>query len=276
MCLLCYFEPNAEIEIRDLENACYSNPDGFGFSILKPTGEIITEKSMNHSGLIDQFLEMRKSNPNSHSIFHARIATAGAVDLENCHPFNITGLNAVIGHNGHLPVQIEKNDSRSDSRIFAESILPNRISAVDSFKGIQKLEKWAGSSKLVILNGDSRLSKPVYFLNEDLGHWKNGAWFSNWSYCDFNNYENIIGGRKLDWFSACPSCESFCSDDSWDIGFCEFCFSCLDCLSDWEDCLCYTKSNYGEKTFYELEKHETNERQRIPMLPIKNEMRRLW
>lgn len=248
MCLLCYFEPNAEIDTRDLELACESNPDGFGFSILKPTGEIITRKSMNHGALIDQFLEMREMNPNSHSIFHARIATAGAVALENCHPFNITGLNAVIGHNGHLPIQIPANDSRSDSRIFAESILPNRISALDSFKGIQKLEKWAGSSKLVILNGDSRLSQPVYFLNESLGHWKNGGWFSNWSYCDFSS--ETPNFNQMNWFDFCTNCGGRLEDESFEFGFCELCFSCLDCLADADSCMCFTPFNHSEKTMF--------------------------
>jgi hypothetical protein len=243
MCILCYFEPNAEINPQDLVNGCNANRDGFGFSILKSSGEIITEKSMDAINLIDRFLDLRAMNPNSHSIFHARIATAGEINLENCHPFQIGKMNAVIGHNGHLPIQIGKNDLRSDSRIFAESLLPKKIHALDDFKGFDKIQRWAGSSKLVILNGDSKLKNPVYFINEHLGHWVNGAWFSNWSYCEFDfGYPYSLQSA---WDEFCPVCFSKIGDDSWDMGFCELCESCLDCMSDFEDCMCYTKAKYS-------------------------------
>jgi len=246
MCILCYFEPNAQINPQDLVNGCNSNPDGFGFSILKSSGEIITRKSMDADSLIDQFLQTRDENPNSHSIFHARIATAGEINLENCHPFQIGNLNAVIGHNGHLPIEIKKNDLRSDSRIFAESILPKRISALDDSNGIAKMEKWASTSKLVILNGDSKLKKPVYFLNEDLGHWENGAWFSNWSHCDFGFGKYSASAFPYSWDEFCPSCSGKLSDESFDFGFCELCWSCLDCMSEFESCLCYSKVSRSE------------------------------
>ena len=270
MCLLCYYPPQVETDLDGLENSCLNNPDGFGWSALDPkTRQISTFHSMNADQTIQSFEDYRRKNPETHALFHARYATAGSVTVDNCHPYQIGGgVNAVLGHNGHLSVSIPKGDQRSDTRVFAEDLFPERIEALDNKKRFRKLEKWAGGSKFVILSADPRLKKPVYLVNADLGHWSGGIWYSNHDYLLADNWRaGLYGYASLyspggfvaggfvasqsgaadlgeDWvqFHTCPECRS-AVDEEWalDFGSCKFCRFCFDCYELPEDCLCYWK-----------------------------------
>lgn len=254
MCLLCYYPPQAETDLSALANSCANNPDGFGWSTLDvKRGKIETFHSMNSDEVISSFETERKRNPETHALFHARLATAGTVTTDNCHPFRIGGgVNAVLGHNGHLPVDIRKGDKRSDTRVFAEDLLPERIGALDSRKRYKKLEKWARGNKLVILSADSRLAKPVYLVNEELGLWDSGVWYSNTSYSfdysrGFKGYGFPAAGflaTEDDYFEdTCPDCQAF---PDWahvsDWGLCDQCGFCFDCFEPYGACACYSPS----------------------------------
>lgn len=255
MCLLCYYPPQAPTNLDALEISCLNNPDGFGWSALDAkSGEIKTFHSMNADEVISTFETERKQNPDSYALFHSRLATAGTVTTDNCHPFRVGGgFNAVLAHNGHLPVDIRKGDKRSDTRVFAEDLFPERITALDSRKRFAKLEKWARGNKLVILSADPRLQKPVYLVNEGSGLWDQGVWYSNTSY-QFDQYN---WGAPLSWSNPfndrelmiweqveegfCPNC-ALEYDWFWaqDYGVCINCRFCFDCLNSPADCLCHT------------------------------------
>lgn len=259
MCLLCYYPPQAETDLNALENSCLNNPDGFGWSALDTkSNEIKTFHSMNPDEAVTTFEAERKRNPETYALFHARLATAGTVTTDNCHPFRIGGgVNAVLGHNGHLPVEIRKGDQRSDTRVFAEDLFPQRFQALDSRKRFKKLEKWARGNKLVILNADSRLQKPVYLVNEAAGLWDSGVWYSNTSYSfdysrGFYGLGNYWSTDSLatewgveEYDLTCPDCQAF---PNWDLveqfGTCDQCGFCFDCYEADGACLCYSSGQF--------------------------------
>jgi predicted glutamine amidotransferase len=180
MCLLIATIGNARPSKKALRRAAVNNPDGFGFAVI--TGDKIhTYRSMDINDTIKQYFAVRDEHPTSPSIFHLRITTHGETNIDNCHPFRVND-NVVMGHNGMLPIKEE--DGKSDTRIFAEEWLPefDLEDLLDTEEGVQELEKFIGFSKLAFLNTSSLLKRSLYIINEDLGHWDSGVWYSNNSY----------------------------------------------------------------------------------------------
>lgn len=181
MCLLILAKGGATPSKKSLRIAAKNNPDGFGFAIIGDDNRIHRFRSMDIEETITAFFEARKRFPRGHAIFHLRITTHGATNIDNCHPFVINN-DVVMGHNGMLPIKEE--DGRSDTRIFAEDWLPELgvKQMLDDPMGVKELEKFIGYSKLAFLNVGDELNKPFYIINEEMGHWKDGVWYSNSSY----------------------------------------------------------------------------------------------
>ena len=90
MCLLVVSSPNSTPRKKDLENASCNNPHGFGYAVIAGN-KIITGRGMSSKKMIKEFLAVRKQYPNSYAMYHARFATHGVRNEENCHPFKIGG-----------------------------------------------------------------------------------------------------------------------------------------------------------------------------------------
>ena len=192
MCLLIFAKGGATPSKESLRIAARANPDGFGFAIVTDKNTIHRFRSMDIEETITAFFDARKRYPKSHAIFHLRITTHGATNIDNCHPFRVSD-DVVMGHNGMLPIKEE--NGRSDTRIFAEDWLPELgvKALLDDKDGMKELEKFIGYSKLAFLNVGDELDKPYYIVNENLGHWKHGVWYSNHSYEPIVRYANPIG-----------------------------------------------------------------------------------
>jgi len=99
-----------------------------------------------------------------------------------------------MGHNGILPVEIEKGDTRSDTRVFAETVMPaiGGIAALDDAEYAAKLAKWATGSKLVFMTNNPDTEHEWYIVNEQDGHWDKDMWWSNRSYVPYaRTYEKL-------------------------------------------------------------------------------------
>ena len=180
MCLLILAKGGSTPSKKSLRRAGKSNPDGFGFAIIG-NNKIHTYKSMDLEDTIGNFYDMRDRYPKGHAIFHLRITTHGETDINNCHPFQVNE-ELVMGHNGMLPIKEE--NGKSDTHLFATEWLPEFDIAdlLDTQAGVAELSKFASGSKLAFLNTGSQLANPFYIINEHLGHWKDGVWYSNSSY----------------------------------------------------------------------------------------------
>jgi len=259
MCLLCVRMPDTPVNTEYLANANANNADGFGFAILRSDlSAIDTFCTMDGDLAISKYVEAVERDPKCWSMYHARLATHGSETVENVHPFRVGGSKkTVLAHNGILP--IPASGKRSDTRIFAESILPSMgLDSLDDSRATNALEKWCAGSKIAIFSIDPRLKHNIYILNEDDGQWdKEGTWWSNNSYsyrwgfggygsCRTTNFPLIGSTSKNEpaddasmYDDVCLICKAFLYDDDYEMVLCGTCQCCLDCAENIEDCLCY-------------------------------------
>jgi len=242
-----------------LENSALNNPDGFGFAIVIPSeNRIHVERTMNADASISRFLEMREKYPEGYATWHARFATHGSLTVDNCHPFQVGVGNTqtYLAHNGVLPVIEPQGDKRSDTRIFAEDILPaiGGVTSLDNEQVWNILEDFTQGSKVVILTVDPRAKHQCYLLHENKG-WKDssGVWWSNQScYLTMSARTATPFGFGLKDDSTekwvdCDTCESFFEISQMIDGYCKQCGTCVDCKTYVTECLCYKGSNYDKK-----------------------------
>jgi glutamine amidotransferase len=222
---------------------------------------------------IARFLELRKQYPSGYAMWHARWATHGVKNEQNCHPFVVGGdERTYLAHNGVLDITIHKSDKRSDTRVFAEDTLPKigGVSALDDDNIYIMVESWASGSKIAILTCDPTAQHPMYLINEKAGTWDNdGIWWSNQSH-KRNTYATPpkpvtavpttqASGIKYPeiWFDdeaddeqivdVCPYCETI-ADLHENPYYCTICQSCYDCGILIDDCLCYTPNKNWQST----------------------------
>lgn len=194
MCLLTFMPPNVDMDYERAKTAAKANPDGFGFAIHAGVA-IIKDHDMNFDKLWLRWSDMRKTYRGA-ALFHFRIATHGNTDLGNCHPFNVdNNPRSVLAHNGMLPLTMPVNDHRSDTKLFAEIVLPHigGVKALDDKNFFDDVGRWASGNKMVILTVEENVDRDWYIINENLGHWDAGVWWSNSSYKAFSYMRTPMG-----------------------------------------------------------------------------------
>ena len=169
--------------LEELQQGACRNPHGFGFAIIAGD-RIISERTMKAERSIERFMRARQEYPDGIAMWHARIATHGAKNEKNCHPFKVGGSSLTyLGHNGVLDVPMGKDEHRSDTRVFAEDILPTMggVTALDNPAIRLMVEAWVGrSSKVAVLTVDPMAKSQCYIMNESGGAWDmNNVWWSN-------------------------------------------------------------------------------------------------
>lgn len=254
MCLLVVASPNSTPRKKDLECASCNNPHGFGFAVITPDG-IVTGRGMSSKKVIKKFLEVRKEFPNSYAMFHARYATHGVKNEDNCHPFKVpNSYDTYLAHNGILDINISAGDRRSDTRIFAEDTLPamGGVTALDDDHVWAMVSKWALGSKIVVFTLDPAAKETCYIVNETAGHWDNeGMWWSNSTYKQ-STWSTYLGTPSKSSAVAlndngydesiieCHACQAIAYEDA-NPYYCEMCMTCFDCDGMYADtCLCWT------------------------------------
>ena len=252
MCILIVCEPNSTPKAVDLHAGACSNPHGFGFAI-HAGDKIISERSMSAKKSIKRFLELRAQYPEGYAMWHARYATHGVKNEQNCHPFVVGGDDRTyLAHNGVLDVAIPAGDRRSDTRVFAEDTLPKLggVSALDDETIWTMISKWASGNKIAVLTTDPSAQYPIYIVNENLGSWDNeGIWWSNQSHIrslpkpppttfykpplpiawDMDTYNDIEDCLYCDKPTNMHDNPYYCTN-------CDLCFECGTIVTD---CMCY-------------------------------------
>ena len=259
MCLLAFIPEGVTPSKKYLLQSACSNPHGFGYAIVAD-GKLIVGKSMNAEALVEEFLRKRKDFKGP-ALFHARFATHGESTVANCHPFYVDNdKRTVLGHNGILDIPTPANDPRSDTRIFAEELLPRYgTAALDDRYVFEAIEDWARGSKLVVLTVDPAYSENYYILNEKAGHWHKGVWWSNYGYTQpkptkydkYSKYGKWDAGWELDDQTdpepedvdyECVNCGELVDPNASMYEYCSSCGTCFECGVDVVyDCLCYDK-----------------------------------
>jgi predicted glutamine amidotransferase len=270
MCLLVVCKPNAIPKREELTEGACSNPHGFGFAIVAGS-EIIRYRTMSAKKAVSKFLELREQYPQGYAIWHARYATHGVKNEDNCHPFQVgDDTNTFLAHNGVLDTFISKTDKRSDTRIFAEDTLP-KLGGVLAFEDeniYRMIEGWASGSKIAVLTTNPQAQYQLYLINERLGTWDdNGVWWSNSSYkrstitqstyystpTTYTNASALNYDEEQQYYAElqaqlyddsiiideCPTCEALI-DIELSSEYCQYCEACVSCGTHILDCMCYT------------------------------------
>ena len=302
MCLLVVCKPNAIPKREELTEGACVNPHGFGFAIVAD-GKVIRYRTMSAKKAVSKFLELREQYPSGYAIWHARYATHGVKNEDNCHPFQVgDDTNTFLAHNGVLDTFISKGDKRSDTRVFAEDTLPKLggVLALEDENIYRMIEGWASGSKIAILTTNPQAQYQLYLINERLGTWDdNGVWWSNSSYkrtivtqrsyynptpnpiadtgafaeadfADEQSYYAELQGQ-LDSYAIideCPSCEALI-DIEMSADYCQYCEACVSCGAHHNDCMCYTP--HSTKSYKEFDfdnqwvrVYNSKERQALP------------
>jgi predicted glutamine amidotransferase len=287
MCLLVVCKPNAIPKREELTEGACSNPHGFGFAMIID-GKIFRYRTMSARKAVSKFIHMRQQYPQGYAIWHARYATHGVRNEDNCHPFQVgDDTDTVLAHNGVLDTFIGKDDKRSDTRIFAEDTLPKLggVRALEDENLYRMIEGWASGSKIAVLTTNPNAQYQLYLINEKLGHWDdNDVWWSNSSYkrttyttktyyapaptpqasttksIDYD-YEQAYYSEILEHGSlskdndyliidTCPTCEALI-DIERSAEYCQYCDTCMSCWATWQDCMCYTPHSARTKSKYD-------------------------
>ena len=190
MCIAIYLPEFKEISEETLKICNDANPDGFGFAFFNDKNELVLNKEVDEKKILRKikvFPLVRKNFIHRPFLIHFRIATHGKISQRCCHPFKVDN-DLVFCHNGVLPHSYgtTKDSKSSDTMMFNKNIL-QRIEKKDINKMMEGnnqilkdlLEGYIGDRNKVILL-DSMDN--VQILNEKVGIWDKGIWFSNDSY----------------------------------------------------------------------------------------------
>ena len=268
MCMLCVVPPNVIPSREKLENSALNNPHGFGFAIAIPSEKRIhVERTMNADTSINRFIKMRGLYPEGYALWHARFATHGTTTVDNCHPFKVgKDERTYLAHNGILPIIEPQGDNRSDTRIFAEDLLPaiGGVVSLDNPQVQNLIEDFTTGSKVCVLTVHPDARFQCYLFHEEKG-WRDetDVWWSNDScylpkpyvYKDntWTSKQSLGFLTKHDAteeinFLECKVCELAVSEDElWESNlgddYCPQCGSCYQCNAYMSDDLCYKGSN---------------------------------
>jgi len=180
MCIALLVRKDAELPSDEVLQSCFdNNDDSCGFSYIS-TDDLGRKRLKVHKYMeYEPFLHKLKrcyriEGSNSPFMLHFRIQTSGIHTTFNQHPFMVND-DLCFCHNGIITSSV-KDFELNDTQVFNRDILkelPDNF--LDSIGITDMIEDYIGHSKLIFLDVDGRYD----ILNEHLGTWSRGVWFSN-------------------------------------------------------------------------------------------------
>jgi glutamine amidotransferase len=188
--------------------------------------------------------------------------------VDNCHPFKVgNDSHTYLAHNGILPIIEPNGDTRSDTRIFAEDLLPSigGVASLDNLQVQNLIEDFTSGSKVCVLTVHPDAKYQCYLFHEEKG-WRDesNVWWSNdtcylpkaYSYKDYDS--KWYSTKPLDFvtkhdtplFYECKVCDLNIDEEQlWEAelsdDYCPQCGCCYQCNAYMTDDLCYKGSNYS-------------------------------
>lgn len=164
-------------------NGHSNNPDGAGLAIARG-GKIEVIKGMFPK--FEDFWKVYKQHEKHSMILHFRLATHGAKDEANCHPWTLNEGDFALVHNGIISIKLTDatlSDTGNFCRLVLEPMLRHNKPTKPALRYL--IEQAVGSSnKILLINRAGQ----VTIFNESAGEWHKGAWFSNTGYAHKANY----------------------------------------------------------------------------------------
>ena len=197
MCLIITRNKGGQVNWDGADRAARRNPDGYGIAYVGTDNKINVFKSMEWSAVRNVATMLQHKDLKF--ILHMRYATHGAVILDNCHPFKLERHDSVMMHNGMLH-SIDTPQGESDSKVMAEHLdnvmdfdFLNDEVEVSYIKDL--LEE---RNKLTFLDKDDNIT----IVNEHLGQWVDGCWYSAKGVCQTNSNNNYNPKAQKGWNSV--------------------------------------------------------------------------
>lgn len=245
MCLAIFQPVGVSIPEGHLAEGFRSNSDGAGFMYFDDAGELCTFRSMSFDKFIDEYeTQWALHGQDSPFSIHFRWATHGSRNVSNCHPYRL-GENVAVLHNGIIDCIIN-DTSMSDTAAFVRDYLGSLPrNWYDNEFLFDMVENFTSGSKLVVMTSDPDSQYSTYIINERLGHWDGGIWYSNASYsCPkpglFATYSHAARSAKV--FEneddvVIDACH-LCGEESVLDDVCYSCESCQLCFETEANCKC--------------------------------------
>lgn len=192
MCIICYKPQGVNLPSRDILKNCFdNNPDGAGIAILKHGSKSVKYvKGIFDFETLYEILTAENITKEDIAGIHFRIATNGAIEEKNCHPFYVSTdrksaysvngtCKSVIFHNGVLSKKYSYDKKTSDSYLFALALAEKEKSLMAKGKLAQFIANETQGSRILYIHAD--LSQMIL-----TGDWiedkTTGCFFSNKSY----------------------------------------------------------------------------------------------
>jgi len=176
MCLALVKLPEAVLPIENIKAGWISNPDGGGFAYNKKGKIQVVKGLMTLKEFGIAYDKAAKANPAATFLVHFRIRTQGDRNEANTHPFEYN--NMAMIHNGTIDGTGAKyGEGMSDTALFVAKFKDD-LTLENLSKYKDELEQALSYNKLGFLHGDGK----HFILNETVGTWDKGVWYSNSTY----------------------------------------------------------------------------------------------
>jgi len=187
---------------NQIQNSWDNNDMGAGLLWTK-NNKLNVFKSYEYDDYLEKYNELRDDKSIGNIVLHFRIATSGYNGEHNLHPF-LTNDNLGFVHNG--VIKGLGNKSFSDTYEFNDMLKKFKHEFLSCEMSKYFISEYIGYSKLIFLDNKDKYT----IINEELGAWSSGNWYSNDSYKEYKSYV-YYGNQKV----AKPGATVSAWDDAW-------------------------------------------------------------
>ena len=171
-----------------VQNSWDNNDMGSGL-LWNKDGKLNVFKSYDYEEYLEKYNELRDDKSIGNIILHFRIATSGYNGEHNLHPFLVNDDLGFV-HNG--VIKGLGNKTFSDTYEFNDMLKKYKHNFLTCDMSKFFISEYIGYSKLIFLDSKDKYT----IINEELGKWASGNWYSNDSYKQYNDYK-YFGNAKV-------------------------------------------------------------------------------
>lgn len=173
---------------NQIQNSWDNNDMGAGL-LWSKDNKLNVFKTYEYDEYLDKYNEIRDDKSVGNIVLHFRIATSGYNGEHNLHPFLVNNDLGFV-HNG--VIKGLGNKSFSDTYQFNDMLKKFNHNFIGCDMTKYFISEYIGYSKLIFLDNKDRYT----IINEDLGKWSSGNWYSNDSYKQYNDF-HYYGNEKV-------------------------------------------------------------------------------
>lgn len=163
-----------------IKNSWDNNDMGSGL-LWNKGGKLNVFKTYEYDEYIDMYNKLRDDSTIGNIVLHFRIATSGYNGEQNLHPFLVNDDLGFV-HNG--VIKGLGNKKFSDTYEFNDMLKKFKHNFLSCEMSKFFISEYIGYSKLIFLDSKDKYT----IINEEMGKWADGNWYSNDSYKEYSNY----------------------------------------------------------------------------------------